>query len=80
MGLGGLSYPNECHLKKIKNKKKSQMVGLVESHTILHMILPFCDPVTILNFLVRWNHKIVRFYDSDRDFDNHVWDQVKMAS
>ena len=25
----------------------------------------------ILNFLVRWDRKIVRFYDLERDFDNH---------
>ena len=31
----------------------------------------FCDPTTILNFLVRWDCKIVRFYDSDRNFDNY---------
>ena len=66
MGLGGLSYPNESHLKKKKKKKSSQLVGSVGSHTIL------CDPAMILNFLVRWDRKIVRFYDPDRDFDNHV--------
>ena len=44
MGLGGLSYPNEFHLKKkIIKKKSSQMVGSVGSHTILrsYAILPF---------------------------------------
>ena len=34
MSLGGLSYPNESHLKK-KKKKSSQMVGSVGSHMIL---------------------------------------------
>ena len=29
------------------------------------------DPSVILNVLVRWDHKIVRSYDPDRDFDNH---------
>ena len=51
------------------------MVGSVGFHTILHDLTYdptiFCDPATILNFLVRWDHKIVRFYDPDRDFDNH---------
>ena len=32
----------------------------------------FCDLATILNFLVRWDRKIMWFYDSDRDFDNHA--------
>ena len=32
----------------------------------------FCNPVTILNFLVRWDRKIMRFYDPNRDFDNHA--------
>ena len=46
------------------------MVGSVGSHTILrsYAILPLH---TILNFLVRWDRKIVRFYDPDCDFDNH---------
>ena len=80
MGLGGLSYLNESHLKK----KSSQMVGsvgLVGSHTILCdptrsyiRSYYFCDPATILNFLVRWDRKIARFYDPDRDFDNHGLD------
>ena len=48
------------------------MVGSVRSHTILrsYAILPLH---TILNFLVRWDCKIVRFYDPDRDFDNHAY-------
>ena len=32
----------------------------------------FCDPATILNFLVRWDRKIVQFYNLDCDFDNHA--------
>ena len=65
MGLGGLSYQNESHLIK---KESSQMVGSVESvgsHTILRnptqsyiRSYHFCDPATILNFLVRWDRKI----------------------
>ena len=31
----------------------------------------FYDPSAILIVLVRWDHKIVRSYDPDRDFDNH---------
>ena len=31
----------------------------------------FCDPSAILIFLVKWDRKIVRSYDLDRDFDNH---------
>ena len=46
------------------------MVGSVESHMILRSY-HFCDLTTILNFLVRWDCKIVRFYDPNRDFDNH---------
>ena len=50
---------------------------ILRSYVILHDIRSyiwsyhFCDPATILNFLVRWDRKIVRFYDPDRDFDNH---------
>ena len=32
---------------------------------------PTYDPSAILNVLVRWDRKIVRFYDLDRNFDNH---------
>ena len=32
----------------------------------------FYDPSAILNVLVRWDRKIVRSYNSDRDFDNHA--------
>ena len=32
----------------------------------------FYDPNAILNVLVRWDCKIMRSYDLDRDFDNHV--------
>ena len=31
----------------------------------------FYNSATILNFLVRWNRKIMRFYNPDYDFDNH---------
>ena len=34
----------------------------------------FYDPNAILNILVRWDRKIVRSYDPDRDFDNHGLD------
>ena len=47
---------------------------MVGSHTILYdptQSYHFCNPATILNFLVRWDCKIVRFYDSDRNFDNY---------
>ena len=33
----------------------------------------FCDFATILNFLVRWDRKIARFYNLNRDFDKHGW-------
>ena len=46
------------------------LVGSVGSHMILHD--PMYDPSTILNVLVRWDRKIVRSYDPDRDFDNHA--------
>ena len=47
------------------------MVGSVGSHMILRSY-HFCDLATILNFLMRWNRKIMRFYDPDHDFDNHA--------
>ena len=51
------------------------LVGSVESHTILrsYTILhdPTFDPSATLVVLVRWDRKIVRSYDPDRDFDNH---------
>ena len=54
------------------------MVGSVGSHTILYEITRsylwfyhFYDSRLILNVLVRWDHKIVRSYDPDRNFDNH---------
>ena len=64
------------------------LVGSVESHTILSTdptILydstrsyvrsyHFYDPSAILIVLVRWDRKIVRSYDPDRDFDNHACD------
>ena len=31
----------------------------------------FYDPSAILIVLMRWDRKIVRSYDLDRDFDNH---------
>ena len=31
----------------------------------------FYDPSAILIVLVRWNRKIVRSYDPNRDFENH---------
>ena len=51
------------------------LVGSVESHSILrsYTILhdPTYDPSATLIVLVRWDRKIVRSYDPDRDFDNH---------
>ena len=50
------------------------MVGSVGSHTILcdpTRSYHFCDPTTILKFLMKWDRKTMRFYDPDRDFDNH---------
>ena len=88
MGLGGLSYPNESHLKNKKIKKKLKKIKpngrigrigripynltiLCDSTQSYIRSYHFCDPTTILNFLIRWDHKIVQFYDPDRDFDNH---------
>ena len=31
------------------------------------------DPCAILNILVRWGRKIMRFYDPDLNSDNHGW-------
>ena len=47
------------------------LVGLVGSPTILLQSYNFYDPSAILNVLVRWDRKIVRSYDPNRDFDNH---------
>ena len=83
MGLGGLSYPNESHLKKKKFNPNGRIVKIgriTYDPTILcdptrsydpMRSYHFCDLATILNFLVRWDRKIVRFYDPDRDFDNY---------
>ena len=49
-------------------------VRSVESHTILRSYVRsyhFYDPSAILIVLVRWDRKIVRSYDPDRNFDNH---------
>ena len=45
VSLGGLSYPNESHLKN-KIKKSSQMIGSVGSHMILqsyHFLRSYYD-------------------------------------
>ena len=56
---------------------------LVGSHIILRSYDPtrsyiqsyhFYDPSAILNVLVRWDRKIMQFYDLNRDFDNHAYD------
>ena len=44
---------------------------MVGSHTILWSY-HFYDPSAILNVLVRWDRKIMRVYDPDRDFNNHI--------
>ena len=44
---------------------------MVGSHTILRSY-HFYDPSAILNVLVRWDRKIMRVYDPDRDFNNHI--------
>ena len=85
MSLGGLSYPNESHLKKKKKKKKKKtkpngrISRILYDPTILcnptqSYIRPyhFCDSTTILNSLVRWDCKIVQFYNPNHDFDNHT--------
>ena len=63
---------------KKKNQKFMFLVGSVGSHTILHDPIRsylrsyhFYDPSAILNVLVRWDSKIMRSYDPNRDFDNH---------
>ena len=66
-------------LKKIKiknpNGRISRIGRILYDPTILYDSIRsyhFCDPTTILIFLVRWDRKIVRFYNPDRDFDNLV--------
>ena len=61
---------------KEKKKKTNVLVGSVGSHMILWSYIwsyHFYDLTTILNVLVRWNCKIVRSYNTDRDFGNHGW-------
>ena len=53
------------------------MIGSVESvgsHTIWWFYTRsyhFYTPSAILNVLMRWDRKIMRFYNPNRDFDNH---------
>ena len=54
------------------------LLGSVGSHTILYdptrsyiRSYHFNDSSAILNILVKWDHKIMRSYDPDHDFDNH---------
>ena len=52
-----------------------QEVSNPESHTILYdptRSYHFYNLNAILIVLVRWDRKIVRSYDPDRDFDNHA--------
>ena len=46
------------------------LIRSVGSHMILRSY-HFYNPNAILNVLARWDRKIVRSYDLDRDFDNH---------
>ena len=55
-----------------EKKKKNVLVGSVGSHMILWSY-HFYNLTTILIVLVRWNYKIVRSYNTDRDFGNHGW-------
>ena len=72
MGLDGLSYPNESHLKKKKNGRFPYDPTILYDSTRSYVrSYHFYDPNAILIVLVRWDHKIVRFYDPDRDFDNY---------
>ena len=63
------------------------LVVSVESHTILDdptrsyvRSYHFYDPSAILIVLVRWDRKIVRSYDPDRDFDNHAFTTLGLSS
>ena len=84
MGLGGLSYKNESYLKKKKKKIKPNgripydPTILCDPTRFYIRSYHFCDLATILNFLVRWDRKVVRFYDPDRDFDNHTRDSTRV--
>ena len=54
------------------------MIGRISYNpTILRTILPFYDPNAILKVLIRWDRKIMRSYDLDRDFDNHGGNNIK---
>ena len=67
MGLGGLSYKNESHLKKkIKKIKPNGRIPydptiLCDPTRFYIRSYHFCNLATILNFLVRWDRKVVRF-------------------
>ena len=74
-----LSKWNPLKKKKKKKIKPNGRIGRIpydpmilcdSTHSYIRSY-HFCDPTTILNFLVRWDCKIVRFYDSDRNFDNY---------
>ena len=68
--------------KKEKRIKPNDRIGRIPNDpTILCNLTRFyhfCDPAMILNFLVRWDRKIMRFYDQDHDFDNHGANQVAL--
>ena len=71
-----MDYLTQMNLTKKKKIKSNGRISydptiLCDLHDLTYDPTIFCDPATILNFFVRWDHKIVRFYDPDRDFDNH---------
>ena len=76
------SSKQKIYSKKKKKKQRNYVFGRIGrisyDPTILYnstrsyvQSYHFCDPSAILIFLVKWDRKIVRSYDLDRDFDNH---------
>ena len=63
--------------KKLSHKKKKPKIyvfGRISYDPTRSYVRSyhFSDPSAILNVLVRYDHKIVRSYDPDRNFDNYA--------
>ena len=79
-GFSWIILPQRNPTKKKRSpSQKRVLVGSVGSYDVIRsnptwsyiQSYHFYDLATILNFLMRWDRKIVRSYDPNRDFDNH---------
>ena len=69
--------------KKKKKKKKPKIYVFGRISRIPYdptRSYHFYDPSAILIILVRWDCKIMRFYDLDRDFDNYAFTTLGLSS